>query len=386
GGLESSRVASISCSGGEASLMADTGEGIGISFPPLNTRQEGELRAVLGPMVALANPLDYHTYIWRDTEAMTRCFAAMVDPGLGMTLVVADFPRADRCDPSDWDCVIEAVTGARERTGRPVGLVASLPELMPEGVAERLIAAGVVPFFGFDEALAACVAGAMEGPGDVPPICLPTETVSAEIFPEAEAKARLAGYGLRVPGAARAGSVEEAGVAAERIGFPVVLKGEGLAHKSEAGAVILGLEDAQAVVKAARAMPCEAFLVEEMVTGAVVELLIGVVKDPAHGFVLTVGAGGVLTEIMQDSASLLLPVTETMIDDALNSLRIAPMLAGFRGKPGVDRCAIHAAIRAVEAYVLANADGLEEIEVNPLLCTPEGAIAADALMRRKEEA
>ncbi len=384
GGLGSNRIASVSCSGGEASLMADMGEGRDVVFPPLNARQEGALRAVLGPMVALANPLDYHTYIWRDTEAMTRAFAAVADPGLGMVLVVVDFPRADRCDPGDWDCAIEAVIGARARSGRPVAMVASLPELMPEAVAERLMQAGVVPFFGFDEALAACAAGAIPMPGDVPPICLPTETISAELVPEAEAKARLAGYGLRVPGAARAASPEAAGAAADRIGVPVVLKGEGVAHKSEAGAVVLGLESAEAVEAAARAMPCEAFLVEEMVAGVVAELLIGVVKDPAHGFVLTIGAGGVLTEIMQDSQSLLLPVTDDMIDGALDALRMAPMLAGFRGQKAADRPAIHAAIRAVEAYVLANATGLEEIEINPLLCTPGGAIAADALMRRKD--
>ena len=384
GGLASNRLASISCSGGEASLMADTGEGHGVVFPPLNGRQKADLRDVLGPMVALANPLDYHTYIWRDTEAMTRCFAAMVDDDLGMTLVVVDFPRADRCDPADWDCTIEAVIGARQRTGRPLGMVASLPELLPEGVAERLMAAGVVPFFGFDEALAACAAAAVEMPRGARPVCLPTETVSAEIVPEAEAKRRLQAHGLRVPKAARAASPQEAGAMAERMGFPVVLKGEGVAHKSEAGAVVLGLGDVQAVIEAARVMPCESFLVEEMVTGAVAELLIGVVKDPAHGFVLTLGAGGVLTEILKDSRSLLLPVTQDMIDAALDSLRMAPVLAGFRGKPGADREAIHAAIRAVEAYVLANADGLEEIEINPLLCTPEAAIAADALMRRKD--
>ena len=131
-------------------------------------------------------------------------------------------------------------------------------------------------------------------------------------------------------------------------------------------------------------MPTDHFLVEEMVTGTVAELLIGVVKDPAHGFVMTLAAGGTLTELMQDSASLLLPATDAMIEQALASLRIARLLDGYRGAPPADRAAILKAIRAVEAYVLANAEGLEEIEVNPLLCTPTDAVAADALMRRKD--
>jgi succinyl-CoA synthetase alpha subunit len=112
GPLPSNRIASISCSGGEASLAADTAVGRGVEFPALNDRQKADLRAALGPMVALANPLDYHTYIWRDARAMTRAWAAMVDPSLALTMTIVDFPRADRCDAADWDCTIEAALGA----------------------------------------------------------------------------------------------------------------------------------------------------------------------------------------------------------------------------------------------------------------------------------
>ena len=164
----------------------------------------------------------------------------------------------------------------------------------------------------------------------------------------------------------------------------MVLKGEGIAHKTEEDAVRLNLTCGQDVSDAAVAMPTDRFLVEEMVTGAVAELLVGVVKDPAHGFVLTLAAGGTLTEIMQDSASVLLPASDAALNTALDSLRIAPLLSGYRGAPPADRAAILRAIRAVEAYVVAEAEGLEEIEINPLLCTPSDAVAADALIRRKD--
>jgi len=208
--------------------------------------------------------------------------------------------------------------------------------------------------------------------------------VEPGLVPESEAKRRLARFGLRVPKSGRAGSPGAARAVAADMGYPVVLKGEGVAHKTEAGAVLLNLESGGAVSEAAVAMPAERFLVEEMITGAVAELLIGVVKDPAHGFVLTLAAGGTLTEVMEDSASVLLPATDTMIEAALNSLRVAKLLDGYRGAPPADRTAILRAIRAVESYVLAKAEGLEEIEINPLLCTPVDAIAADALMRRKD--
>ena len=128
-------------------------------------------------------------------------------------------------------------------------------------------------------------------------------------------------------------------------------------------------------------MRAPAYLLEEMITGGVAELLIGVVRDPAHGFVLTLAAGGVLTEILRDSTSLIVPVTAQQIDVALDSLHIAPLLAGYRGQPGADRAAIMRAVMAVQNYVIENAAILQEVEINPLICTPTRAVAADALIR-----
>ena len=384
GPLPSNAISTISCSGGEASLAADTGHNRNVVFPPLNARQSTDLRDALGPMVALANPLDYHTYIWRDTEAMTKAFSAMVDPQLAITLLIVDFPRPDRCSAEDWECAVGAAIGTRKRTGQNVGLVATLPELLPEEVSARLMAGGVVPLHGLSEAIAACEAAASVGSNSAEPVLLPTPTVAPDLIPEAEAKQRLNAFGLRVPKSHRCQSAKEAADKAVEVGFPVVLKGEGVAHKTEAGAVVLGLNDANSVEQAARTMPTDRFLVEEMVIGTVSELLIGVVKDPAHGFVMTLAAGGTLTELMEDSASFLLPASDHMIKDALGQLRTGKLLDGYRGAPAANRPALMKAIRSVQAYVLANADGLEEIEINPLLCTPDDAVAADALMRRKD--
>ena len=117
GPLTSNRIASMSCSGGEASLMADLALKTGIIFPPLNSTQHQNLRTALGPKVKLANPLDYHTYIWADTAAMSNAFSAMMDPSLALGILVSDFPRADLCDASDWDSVIDAITQTHARTG-----------------------------------------------------------------------------------------------------------------------------------------------------------------------------------------------------------------------------------------------------------------------------
>ncbi|MBV2360630.1 acetate--CoA ligase family protein [Thalassococcus sp. CAU 1522] len=383
GPLASRRIASLSCSGGEASLMADSLLGCDLEFPPLNETQRQSLRAALGPKVALANPLDYHTYIWGDRAAMTACYAAMLDPALALGVIVVDFPRADRCDPSAWDVVIDAAADAQRQCGVPVALLASLPETMPEDIAGRIMAAGLIPLCGLTEGLAAIEAAAWLGRDwTTPAPVLPSGPLEAtRLLTEAEAKAALADYGLAVPRGGAAHSPEAARALAAAIGAPVALKGQGAAHKTEAGLVALNLATPDAVAAAAQSMPAQAFLVEEMIPGPAVELIVGILRDPAHGFVLTLGAGGTLTELLGDSASLLLPATGAEIAAALDRLRIAPLLAGWRGAPPTDRAAILHAVTAAQAYALDHAADLVELEVNPLLCTPDRAVAVDALIR-----
>ena len=384
GPLPDNTIATMSCSGGEASLAADTAHDRDLRFPPLNARQESDLRDALGPMVALANPLDYHTYIWRNVPALTQTFAAMSDPTLAMTLLILDLPRSDRGDPADWLETAKALIAAKDQTGGRFGLVATLPELLPENLAEELTQAGIVAFAGLNEALAACEAAAKCGAANAAPLLLPTPIVEPDLIPEARAKGMLAEYGLRVPKSQRTAQRDALSETIDTIGLPCVIKAEGLAHKSDAGGVYLARDNKDEALKAGLAMPCDSWLIEELVDGTVAELLIGVVKDQAHGFVLTLAAGGVLTELLQDGRSLLIPASDTDITQALSELKLAKLLNGYRGAPAADMDAIMAAIKAVQSYVIDNAEGLEELEINPLICTHNTAIAVDALIRRKD--
>lgn len=370
-------IAGLSCSGGEASLIADTADSSQLRFPPLEEGQRNALRAALGPKVALSNPIDYHTYIWRDTAAMADTFAGMSAPETDLSILITDYPHTD---DTDWECATEAVITAQARTGRSYAVAATLPELMPDHVAIRLQASGIVPIYGLRAGINALDSLARRQPPVEQPLVLPGGDRIAVTLSEAQAKSDLAAYGVPVPGLELAQSPDQAAHAAKRLGGPVVLKGTGLAHKTEHGAVRLGLA-VDEVAEAAREIGTDTFLVEEMVTGAVAELLVGVTRDPAHGFVLTVAAGGVMTEVLRDSASLLVPARETEVKQALNSLNCAVLLSGYRGNPSADLQAIVAAVMTLQDYVVAHADRLEEVEINPLICTPNAAIAADALIR-----
>lgn len=388
GPLPSNRIASMSCSGGEASLMADTGLSRGVVYPPLQDAQRSDLADALGPKVTLANPLDYHTYIWGDEAAVEKTFTAMMQgSGLALGIVVLDFPKVELGGAAEWDQVIRAVHKTMANSGKPMAILASLPENLPEKVAETLFDLGIVPFTGMDEALTAIAAAAWLGADRSPsePLLLPGTPGNLRTHAEREAKEALARHGLSVPKSIEASNAESAAAAVGEIGFPLVLKGIGIAHKTEAGAVRVGLASAEEVRVAACAMPTEQFLVEQMVSGAVAELLVGVTLDPAHGYVLTLAAGGVQTEILKDSATLLLPASDVEIEAALDRLRIAPLLNGYRGAPPADRVAIVAAVRAVQDFVAAHDGRVSEVEINPLLCLPEGAVAVDALIRMGED-
>ena len=119
---------------------------------------------------------------------------------------------------------------------------------------------------------------------------------------------------------------------------------------------------------------------------AVAELIIGVVRDPVYGFALTIGAGGILTELLEDSATLLIPASRASVRQAIQGLRVNKLLSGYRGKPAANLDVVLDAIEAVQRFTSANAATLEELDINPLIVTNSAAVAVDALIVLRDEA
>ena len=161
----------------------------------------------------------------------------------------------------------------------------------------------------------------------------------------------------------------------------------GIAHKTEAGAVKLNLQSVDQVRAAAHEMSAIAsgFLVEAMVAKPVVELIIGASRDPIAGLFLTIGAGGIFVELLEDSVILILPATMDDILAAISRLKVSKLLDGYRGGPKGDRNALALAVASAADYVVATAAKLEELDINPLMVLSDGngAVAADALIRRR---
>jgi len=224
-------------------------------------------------------------------------------------------------------------------------------------------------------------------PRAVQPVAPVRGTIQLECrsLDEPSAKAALAAHGLAVPASYLASSSERAQTAAQELGYPVVIKAVApdLLHKTELGAVKLNLTNSQQVDQAVTDLQAHAqqFLVERMVPGALAELIVGVTRDAQFGLSLTIGAGGILVELMRDSVTLLLPTSREDILAGIKKLKCFTLLDGYRGKPKADLEAVVTSIEAIVSYANEQGDRLQELDVNPLLVMSDGAVAVDALIR-----
>lgn len=405
GPLIGSRVTSASCSGGEASLAADLAEHCGLSTPDFPAPAQRRLEMVLGERVQVANPLDYHTYIWGDGAALVECFSALLDADFEASILILDLPRADRCLPADWDTTLQAFLAAhRARPVRPgtVRIVASaLSDNLPENICADLLAAGIVPAAGLAECLRAIAAAARIGrawAASAPTVLadppLPYAS-TAKLWDEARSKAELARAGIAIPANRCLTLVQIENLCADDrapmpVPFPLVLKAISaqVAHKTESGGVALNIASRGELLAHARKMAglSDRFLIEQMIGGAVAELIVGVARDPQFGLFLSIGAGGIFVELLKQVEQILLPTSRAEIAAALDSLPVAALLAGYRGRPAADREALIDAVMAVAAFAKDHNRTLEELDINPLLALPDGVMAVDALIRIREPA
>ncbi len=379
GRLSGCRVVSLSCSGGEASLVADRAEQSALRFEPFADDHRTRIEATLTELVAVSNPFDYHTFMWGDREAMATCFTAVMDGPQDATMLVLDAPPSPDNDPASWYVAADALADAAAATGRRAVVVASLAECINEPFRARISASGLTPLLGLSEGLVALDAAAR-----VMDRCLPAHApvvpaATTRLVDEAAAKQRLRDLGIAVPDG-RVALRGEVLAAADSIGYPVTLKALGLAHKSEAGAVRVGLRTSDELAAALTAMPDteHGFLVESTVTDVVAEVLVTVRRDAPVGWLVSIGHGGVTTELWSDVTHLLAPVTPDEVHRALTRLRSHALLTGFRGRPPADVDAlVELVVRLTDQVVGTD---VVEVELNPVLVGRRGAVAVDALL------
>jgi acetyl-CoA synthetase len=383
-------LAVLTCSGGDSGVAGDRAADLGLDLPALSASATARLGELLPDAATIANPLDYTAMIWGEADLLAEIVRVVGDdPAIDQLLLCYDQP--EHADPS-WAAVRAGLLAGAAKADAASLIASTLPDLLDHDAALEFGRHGLPAIAGLRSALAC--ARALRAPA-ADPVRLHEISAAARRLGagaadsswlgEGQTKRLLRDAGIAVPAGDEADEADEAAAIAERVGWPVAVKlsGPTVPHKTDVGGLALGVAD-QAELRAAfarlRSVPVEGaarILIERMVEPGV-ELLMAVRTDavvPA----LIVGLGGVWTEALDDVAVVPLPASAERVESALRSLRGAPLLTGGRGK---DAAVIAGAVElGARLGDFALEQGLALVELNPVIATPDGAIAVDALSR-----
>ena len=397
GPIEHNRVASMSCSGGEAGMMADLIDGLDIAFPSLENTHKENIKKTLNEYVEVENPLDYHTFVWGDRDRTASCFKEMMSGNFAATMLLLDWPKTSQENQQDWDNTLLALCDAAKETGKNAIVLASMADCMPKRIIEKCRKYAIVPMIGLDTCLKSLhhayrwTKAFKRGP--LPAITITGQSPNKEkknhqTLNEYQAKQLLSEYGLSIPQGGLVSSTNDALQIAEKLNYPVAIKisSDISVHKTEMDAVRANIKDEEELKLAATELLSigSSLLVENMIEDAVAELIVGVNTDPSFGNYLVIGSGGVLVELVGDSVPLLLPIERQDVKYALSKLKLYPLIKGYRGKPAGD---LEALVDAVMSVVdIINSNRIVELDINPLLVLPrgKGAMAVDALVKLRK--
>jgi acyl-CoA synthetase (NDP forming) len=385
-------IATVHDSGLERAHLADLAAELGVPFAAIGAQTTERLAAALDPGLDPANPLD----LWgtgKDIEPLVaECLSALAaDPAVAAVALAVDLAPEWDGDEAYPRALITTAAG----TDKPVAVLAGLPATVDPVAAAALRAAGVPVLEGTRSGLVALRHLLDHADRPQPPDAKNPEppdperrqrwarVLSAGPPDSATLFDLLRDYGIPAVRVRPAATRTEVLDAAAEIGYPAVLKTDEphIAHKSDVGGVCLGLGDLQAVVDAyedlSDLLGPRVLVCETAAPGP--EVALGLTRDPALGPLLVIGAGGLLVEILAERAVVLPPVTPAEARKVLARLRLARILAGARGQPAADLDAIAAAITGLSALACELGDVLEALDINPLICGPNGAVAADVL-------
>jgi acyl-CoA synthetase (NDP forming) len=383
-------IATVHDSGLERAYVADVADELGVPFAAIGDPTTARLAGLLDPGLEPANPLDVWGTGARAQEQLSGALAALADdPAVAAVALAVDLVHEYDGDQSYPD----AVTEAARQTSKPVVVLSNLPAAIDQDVAARLRAGGIPVLEGTRTGLLALGHLLQRGRGLAPaPPGPPIDTARrarwTAVLAAGEARGPvladlLHDYGIAVARTRAAVSEEEALAAAAELGYPVVLKTAepGIAHKSDVGGVVLGLAGPPALAAAyqdlAERLGRRVLVGETIPAGP--ELSLGLARDHELGPLLVVGAGGVLVELLADRAVALPPAGPEQARQLIGELRAAALLAGARGQPAADWDAVVAAITGLSQLAAELGDALEALDINPLICGPDRAVAVDAL-------
>ena len=397
------KIAGFTCSGGGATMLADSAAPLELDFVQPSSHTATALTQLLPHTATVTNPLDYTTPIWGDYERTLPVFKCLLKDEYDSAVLVQDYPAAglDESKPyyrADSDSFIKACRIANI----PAAICSTLPENLDAETRSHVLQAGVAPMQGIETCMEAMNAAANYGKRRAvllanPPHPFRRALVTGNRFKqldEATAKSILAKASLHVPPFHQLPMAKAISKKIDYIdlAYPVAAKicSSDICHKTEIGGVQLNISSKSELNTAIASIinnvehhapdaRLDGILIESMINNAILELMASLRRDPQFGLVLTIASGGVMTEILQDASTVLVPADDISLLAALDSLRIAPLFDGFRGGQAASRTAVLDQIKGLVSLMKAAPD-IKEIEINPIMVGKDYACCADALI------
>jgi acetyltransferase len=392
----------ITFSGGLRGMLLDAAAAQDLRFSPLAEVTRWRIEKLVAVGTIIGNPLDAGFAALTSQDAYLKCIETLLDdPGIDALLLQEELPRGPGTERKEAN--LKAVNAIAARAGKPIAFVTMISHGMTDySRALRSELPNIAFLQEIDKSLAAMrsvIAHAEIARAKISP-AVPAQKPKPQLarvlaraagaLNEVESKALLKAYGIAVPRESVAHSEKEAAALATKVGFPVVAKAvsAALAHKTEAGAVLLNLKSGKDARKAYRRIVAagkrakatlDGVLIAEQVSDGI-ELVLGVHRDPEMGPVILFGAGGVELELHPDVAFAALPLDEDTALALIARTRVAKIIEGYRGAKALDRKALVKALLGLSQLAMDAGAHLQSIDVNPFLLKPRGAVALDALV------
>jgi acetate---CoA ligase (ADP-forming) len=394
----------LATSGGAAVISADKAERHRVTLPALDSKTADALQKFVPDFGSVANPSDLTAEVLKTSETFGYCLNAFIaDPNFSALVIPMVFAH-----PSSSGARAQAVVEAAKRTDKPLAVIWMNEWYQGPGSEVFDADQRVCLFRSADRCFGALRAWmdwhekqsvksvfsrrSEPGAGEIARNIIAHAVGSGVALSESDSKRVLAAYGMRVPGEAIARDPDEAAQVAKRMGFPVAVKisSQDILHKTEVGGIKLGLRSEAEVREAAREIFTAAkkhkpdariagVSVQEMLTAGA-EVVIGVKRDLQFGPLIAVGLGGTMVELLKDTAVRIAPVAAEAARIMLQSLQGYKLLTGYRGAAGVDIESLIDTICRLSELANDLKDVIDEIDVNPMIVTSSGSVAADALV------
>jgi acetate---CoA ligase (ADP-forming) len=399
------RIGVLSGSGGECTLVSDAASNMGLEVPELTESTKSQLQEAVADFGNMNNPLDGTGAMYDDEKIFPRLLQALIDDANIDVVTInleANDPRPKELKSGNrFSALIEKAAASSKKpiscfssiVGGPVDPDILLPlreagvPLMEGAECATATIRNLAEYYDFQRNRQASTAKEAAAPA-------PVEKLNSGILPAQAAFRLFEEFGIPVVPTVLSHSADEAAAAAERMGFPIVLKIESaeITHKSDVGGVALKLADGAQVrdayvrinTEVSRRAPgakIDGVVVQKMVREGV-EMIVGVKRDPLFGPVVLCGFGGILVELLKDVAIGIPPLSRAQAHDMLTRLRGFPILGGARGKPPADVDALCEAIVGVSQLASSLGEQLAALDINPLIVLPkgDGVVAVDAVV------